>query len=137
MALPRFFLSLLFLARIGPAQAAHGAKPLTIAQKEACNEIAAPHFSAQALQAGRIADFLADVLIINNLQQHAVKAYTLEQHKALLLAVTPTDVAQAQREYRSAVQRVLATSQLESYTTLCRHHNGTMMPLDAVELAVR
>jgi hypothetical protein len=66
-----------------------------------------------------------------------VKAYTLEQHKALLLAVTDADRAQTQRAYQAAVQRVLATSQLENYATLCRRHNGTMLPLDAVELAVR
>lgn len=137
MSLPRFFLSLPFVALAFTAQAAHGPKPLTIAQSEARNEAAAPSFSAQMHESERITSFLADALMLNNLQQHAVHSYTLAKHKALLLAVTAADITQAQDEYHAAIQRVLATSQLVSYATLCRRQNGTMLPLDAIEIASR
>jgi hypothetical protein len=137
MLFARLFLSLPFVALVSTAQAGHGPKPLTIAQNEARNEAAAPSFSAQIHESERITTFLADALMLNNLQQHAVQSFTLAKHKALSLAVTPADVAQAQEEYHAAIQRVLATSQLVSYATLCRRQNGTMLPLDAVEIAAR
>ena len=137
MSFSRLFLLFLLLARVGAAQASHGTKPLTAAQQEARNEAAAPSFSAQVHESERITAFLADALMLNNLQQHAVQAYTLAEHKALLLAATSTDMVQAQQEYHAAIQRLLAASQLESYAVLCRRHTGTMLPLDAVELAVR
>lgn len=137
MLFARLFLSLPFVALVFTAQAGHGPKPLTAAQNEARNETAAPSFSAQIHESERITGFLTDALMLNNLQQHAVQSYTLAKHKALLLAVTTTDVAQAQLEYQAAIQRVLATSQLVSYATLCRRQSGTMLPLDAVEVASR
>jgi hypothetical protein len=137
MSFSRLFFLVFLLARVCTAQARHGHKPLTAAQQEARNEAAAPSFSAQVHESERITTFLADALMLNNLQQHAVQAYTLTEHKALLLAVNPTDVAQAQQEYHAAIRRLLVTSQLESYVVLCRRHTGTMLPLDAVELAVR
>jgi hypothetical protein len=137
MLFSRLFLLFLLLACVCTAQARHGAKPLTAAQREARNEAAAPSFSAQVHESERITAFLADALMLSNLQRHAVHAYTLAEHKALLLAVNPTDMARAQQEYHAAIQRLLATSQLASYAVLCRRHNGTMLPLDAIELAAR
>jgi hypothetical protein len=137
MSLFRLFLLLPFVALAFAAQAGHGPKPLTIAQNESRNEAAAPSFSAQIHESERITSFLTDALMLSNLQQHAVQSFTLAKHKALLLAVSATDVAQAQQEYHAAIQKVLATSQLVSCATLCRRQNGTMLPLDGVEIAAR
>lgn len=137
MFLARCFLVLMLAGGVFSAQARHGATPRTIAQIEAQNEIAAPTFSVQAHESARISGFLADALLLNNAQQHAVQAYTFARHKALLLAATPADVARAQHEYQAAVRRVLATSQFATYAALCQRLNGTTFSLDAVELAAR
>ncbi|HEX8330228.1 MAG TPA: hypothetical protein VF629_22045 [Hymenobacter sp.] len=122
---------------VSAAQAKFRPKPQTTAATEARNEAAAPSFSAQVRQAHRIASFLADALVLNNAQQHAVEAYTLAECQALVLAATPADAAAAQQAYRQAVRRVLATSQLQTYAALRLRLTDTALPLDGTEVATR
>lgn len=119
------------------AQAKTRPKVLTTADTEARNENAAPSFAGQVHEAHRIAEFLVDALVLNNIQKHAVEAYTITHREALALAVTAADVDKAQQEYLLAVRRVLATSQLTSYAVLRQQLNGTMLSLDGSELASR
>lgn len=138
MKLSRFFFVLVPLGgSVLGAQAGNGSKPQTVAQSEARNEASAPSFSQQVQAAQRITYFLTDALLLSNAQQHAVQTYTVAQRKALLLAVTPAHIAEAGREYQESVRRVLATSQLSTYVALRKQLDGTVFPLDAVELAVR
>ena len=127
----------LLVAGISLAQASGRPKPLTTTETEARNETATPSFSGPLSEARRITDFLSDALVLNNIQQHAVTAYTVAERQALALAVTEADAALAQQEYLLAVRRVLGSSQLQSYTVLRQQFSGTMLPLDGQELAAR
>ncbi|WP_460617899.1 hypothetical protein [Hymenobacter ruber] len=119
------------------ARAADHPKPLTTAQAEARNEMATPSFSGQLYEARRVSSFLADALVLNNAQQHAVQAYTTAKFQALSLAVTAADTSEALQQYRQAVRRVLAPSQRDAYAVLCQHQTETLLPLDSSELALR
>jgi len=134
MVLSRFVLALLIGATVFTAEAGRGVKPLTIAQKEARNETDAPGVLAQAHDAERITSFLTDVLMFTC---SSTRAYTLAQHKAILLATTSVDTFYAQYEYRVAIWRVLATSQLDTYVALCRRQSGTMFPSIGGEVVQR
>jgi hypothetical protein len=127
--------ALLVTASLSGAQAKTHPKALTTAASEARNEAAAHSFAGQLHEAHRVADFLVDVLVLNDMQQHAVEAYTIMHRKALALATTAADIENAQKEYILAVRRVLAPSQLTSYAALRQQLNGTMLPLDGTELA--
>ncbi|WP_460611259.1 hypothetical protein [Hymenobacter terrigena] len=122
---------------IAGARAAGHPKPLTMAQSEARNEAPTPGFSGQLYEARRISSFLADALVLNNAQQHAVQAYSIAKFEALSLAVTAADIAEALQQYRQAVRRVLAPSQRDAYAVLCQHQTDTLLPLDSNELALR
>jgi hypothetical protein len=132
-----FGLLLMGWMSIAGARAAGHPKPLTMAQAEARNEMAAPGFSGQLYEARRVSSFLADALVLNNTQQHAVQAYTVAKFQALSLATTPADTAEALQQYRQAVRRVLAPSQRGAYAVLCQHQTDTLLPLDSSELALR
>ncbi|MGY3088568.1 hypothetical protein ACVWYF_001601 [Hymenobacter sp. UYAg731] len=122
---------------VAGARAAGHPKPLTMAQAEARNEAPAPGFSGQLYEARRVSRFLADALVLNNAQQHAVQAYTAAKFQALSLAVTAADTAEARHQYRQAVRRVLAPSQRDAYAGLCQHLMDTLLPLDGYGLALR
>lgn len=119
------------------ARAASHPKPRTTAQTEARAETAAPSFSGQLYEARRVSRFLADALVLNNAQQHAVQAYTAAKFQALALAVTAADTAEAQQQYRQAMRRILAPSQHDAYAVLCQHLTDTLLPLDGCQLALR
>ncbi|MDO7850789.1 hypothetical protein [Hymenobacter convexus] len=119
------------------AQAARRPRPLTAAETEARNEILEPSLTRQTRESQRIAQFLAEALTLNSAQLHAVESFTRAERQALALAATTEQAAQAQREYRLAVHRVLDTGQLSTYVALCQRLAGTAQALDGTELAVR
>jgi len=130
-------IGLLVLAGITGAQASGRPKPLKMAAVEARNETAAPSLSRHMRDARRITNFLDDALLLSTAQRHAVAKCTVAERRALVLAVTDADFAQAQAQYLKALHKVLALSQLNAYVSLCRQLAGTILPLDGTELAVR
>ena len=119
------------------AQAAGRPKPLKMSATEARNETAAPSLSRHVRDAQRIADVLDDALLLSTAQRYAVARHTVAERRALVLAATGADFALAQAQYRSALYKVLALSQLNAYTALCQQLAGTALPLDGTELLVR
>ncbi|UOQ98160.1 hypothetical protein MUN81_01395 [Hymenobacter sp. 5317J-9] len=108
-----------------------------MAQTEARNETAVPGLAQQARAAGRITAFLADALVLNPAQRHALALSTQAQRAALLLALTCEDVALARQEYRQSVGCLLDARQLQAYVALCQQLAGTPQALDGTELALR
>ncbi|MFC6222249.1 hypothetical protein ACFP2F_03260 [Hymenobacter artigasi] len=84
-----------------------------------------------------MSSFLADALMLNNVQQHAVQACTAAKFQALSLAATAADTAAARQQYQQAVRRTLAPSQRDAYAALCHHLTDTLLPLDGYALALR
>lgn len=109
----------------------------TVAIAEARNETAAPGLSRHVHDAQRITGYLADALVLSTAQQLALQHCTVAERAALLLANSDTDARIAQANYLAAVRRVLANSQLRAYVLLRRQLEGTMLPIDGTELAVR
>ena len=119
------------------AEAGAHPKAPTTRVTEARNEAPTPSFPGQIEEARRVASFLADALVLNNAQQHALTAYTIAEREALALAATAAAASQAQQEYLLAVRRVLATSQWQVYGALRQQYADTLLPLDGPELALR
>ena len=130
-------LALMMLGSGLGAQAAGRPKPLKMAATEARNETAAPSLSRHVRDAQRITGVLDDALLLSTAQRHAVARHTVAERRALVLAATGADFALAQAQYRSALYKVLALSQLNAYTALCQQLAGTALPLDGTELLAR
>jgi hypothetical protein len=128
-------LLLLMSAMMACGQGRPAAKTVAIA--EARNETAAPSLSRHVHDAQRITGYLADALVLSTAQQLALQHCTVAERAALLLANSDTDARIAQANYLAAVRRVLANSQLRAYVLLRRQLEGTMLPIDGTELAVR
>ena len=111
-------------------------RPLKTAAAEARNETAAPSLSRHMRDAQRITHVLNDVLLLSTAQRHTMARHIVAERRAMVLAVTDADFAQAQAQYLSALHKVLALSQLNAYVALCQRIAGTTMPLDGTELAV-
>lgn len=109
----------------------------TVAVAEARNETEVPGLSRHVHEAQRITGYLADALVLSTAQQLALQHCTVAERAALLLAASDTDARVAQAAYLAAVRRVLANSQLRAYVLLLRQLEGTTLPLDGTELAVR
>ena len=112
-------------------------KPRKWAAAEARNETGAPSFSRHVRDARRISAFLADALLLTTAQRVAVERCTVAERTALVLAATDEDARLAQDNYLAAVRRVLALNQLCLYNALCIQLQGTALPVDGTELAVR
>ncbi|WP_201977672.1 hypothetical protein [Hymenobacter rubidus] len=119
------------------AGAHHRPKALTAAEDEARNETAAPSFAPQVREAGRIAAYLSDALVLSNVQRHAVACYTLAERTALALAATTATATLVRHEYLLAIHSVLTASQHNTYAVLRQQLNGTAFSLDGTELALR
>ena len=126
---------LLLIGGLG-APATGRPRPLKTAAIEARNETAAPSLSRHMRDAQRITCFLDDALLLSTAQRHTVARHTAAERRALVLAVTDTDFVRAQAQYLSALHKVLALSQLNTYVALCQQLAGTTLPLDGTELAV-
>ena len=111
-------------------------RPHKTAAAEARNETAAPSLSRHMRDAQHTTYFLDDALLLSTAQRHTVARHTAAERRALVLAVTDADFAQAQAQYLSALHKVLALSQLNDYVALCQRLAGTTLPLDGTELAV-
>ena len=126
----------LLLAGGTGARAGGRPKPPKMVDTEARNESAAPSLSRHMRDAQRITHVLNDVLLLSTAQRHTMARHIVAERRAMVLAVTDADFAQAQAQYLSALHKVLALSQLNAYVALCQRIAGTTMPIDGTELAV-
>ena len=130
-------LSLLLAFTTHPAQAqlwvAH--PPSTTAETQ--NETAAPSLSRHVHDVQRITGYLADALRLSTAQRLALQHCTVAERSALLLATSDQDARDAQTRYLASVRRLLASSQLRSYVLLRQQLEGTLLPLDGLDLAAR
>ena len=135
-------LSLLLAGAVHPAQAHPAAAQRwpthpTAAAAEAQNETAAPSLSRHVHDAARITGYLADALSLSTAQQIALQHCTVAERSALLLATSEKDTRDAQACYLASVRRLLAPSQLRAYMLLRQQLEGTLLPLDGLDLAAR
>jgi len=130
-------LSLLLAFAARPAQAQRWAAHPTAAIVEAQNETAAPSLSRHVHDVQRITGYLVDALRLSTAQQLALQHCTVTERAALLLATSDKDAQDAQARYLARVHRVLATSQLRTYVLLRQQLEGTLLPLDGLDLAAR
>lgn len=130
-------LSLLLAFATHPAQAqlwvAH--PPSTAAETQ--NETAAPSLSRHVHDVQRITGYLADALRLSTAQRLALQHCTVAERSALLLATSDQDARDAQTRYLASVRRLLVSSQLRSYVLLRQQLEGTLLPLDGLDLAAR
>lgn len=130
-------LALLLAGAFQPAKAQLWASHPKAAIAEAHNETAAPSLSRHVHDVQRITGYLVDALRLSTAQQIALQQCTVAERAELLLAASDTDAQAAQARYLATVRRVLVSSQLRTYVLLRQQLEGTLLPLDGLELAAR
>lgn len=130
-------LSLMLACAVHPAQAQLWATHPTTTGAEAQNGTAAPSLSRHVHDVQRITGYLADALRLSTAQRIALQHCTIAERSALLLATSDKDARDAQARYLASVRRVLASSQLRTYVLLRQQLEGTLLPLDGLDLAAR
>lgn len=133
----RLLLGFLLLAGSLGAQAGGRPTPHRRPAPETGHETAAPSLSRHMREAHRISLLLDDALLLSTAQRYAVARCTATQRRALVLAATAADVAQAQAQHLQMLRKTLTLSQLNAYAALGQQLAGTTLPLDGPELAQR
>ena len=103
---------------------------MTTAAAEARNETATPGYATQMREARQVSHYLADTLQLTNAQFHVIQGLILAEEQALVLAVTATDINQAQQHFLQKVRQTLTISQMANYTVFCGDSHQALLSVN-------